>query len=66
MAALTMGWSRTLTALQRVERLAVQAARDAHDNLRYSPDSILVEEVARLDAAATKAQDAVTAHFKIR
>lgn len=61
-----MSWTRQMLLLQQAERRAVQAARDAHSNFRYSPGSTPLSKLKELDEAATRAQDAVTAHQLVK
>lgn len=55
-----------MVLLNNVRRRAEQAANDARRNRRYLPSFCTEEELARLDAAARAAQDAVTAHQLVK
>lgn len=67
MGSVKMSWARQLLVLQEAERRTVQASNHAHANARSkAPGALPKEELDRLDAAARAAQDAVSAHFKVR
>lgn len=61
-----MTWSRQMILLQTQCRQAEQAARDAASNFTYSPGSVTMVQVEKLNAAARAAQDAVRAHHLVK